>query len=137
MLRFTSYGQGSSFSKVGQTFRSRSRVKNFGTNRKVSPQGMRLCNMKAQYVTVHKLRPTFKFFKSRSNMEVIVKKFGANRKVSPQGIHMCNMKAPYVMVQKLWPRFKFFKSRSNMEVKVTGQKLLYQQKELATQNAHV
>ena len=58
--------------KVGQTSRSRSQVKNYGTMWKFLSQGIHMCNMKAISLLVRKLWPRFKFFKSTSNFKVKV-----------------------------------------------------------------
>ena len=78
--------------------------KNFGKNRKVLPQGISMCNMKALSLLVQKLVPRLSFFhkqvksQGQSHRDTI---FGTNRKVLPQRICTCNMKAPSLLVKKL------------------------------------
>ena len=60
------------FSKVGQSLRSRSWDQKFGTDRKVSPQGKQVRNMKALSLSVQKLLPRLSFFESRSQLMVKV-----------------------------------------------------------------
>ena len=74
---------------------------NFGTDRKVLPQGISMLNLKALSILVQKLMPRLSFFKRRSKVKVKVKIFGTKRKVLPQEIHTCNMKAPSLLVKKL------------------------------------
>ena len=44
----------------------------FGTDRKVLPQGIHTCNMKALSLLVQMLKPMFSLFKSRSDVKVKV-----------------------------------------------------------------
>ena len=58
------------FQKYMKVKRQGQEVKIFGTNRKVLPQVIRMCNMKALSLLVQKLWPRLSFFKSRSKDEV-------------------------------------------------------------------
>ena len=96
---------------------------------KVLSQGIHMWNMKALYLTVHKLWPRLKSLKRMSNFKVKVTRSKIMVhcmmwKVLSQGIHMWNMKALCLTVHKLWPWLKFLKSRSNFKVKVTRSNIM-------------
>ena len=83
------------FSKVGQKSRSRSRGKNFVSNRKVLPQEKHMWNVKALSLLVEKLWPRLTFFKSRSKVKVKVKK--SNILVSTE--RFCHKEYTYVILK--------------------------------------
>ena len=100
---------------------------NFGTGRKVLPQGISMLNLKALSLSVQELMPRLSFFQKkvkRQGQGQKVKLFCTERKVLPQEILKCNMKAPCLLVKKLCLRLSYFKSRSKVKVKVTRSKFV-------------
>ena len=77
-----------------------------GMNRKVLPKGISMHGMKVQSLTVQKLWPMLRFYKSRSQVKVNVK--SSKLLVSTNRISMPYMNFLSFSVQKLWPRLIFF-----------------------------
>ena len=81
------------------------RVKTFGTNRKVLPQGIHTCNIKAPSLLVQKLS----FFKSRSKFKVNVTRSKVlvwTERSCPKYIPV--LSKPYLFWFKVKARVKFF-----------------------------
>ena len=71
-LLFKSFWQGWSCQNIGQTPKSRSRVKNVGMRGKVLSQEILVWNIKALVLTVQKVLARLKFSKNRPNSKVKV-----------------------------------------------------------------
>ena len=116
---------GYSFSKVGQTSRSRSRGQKLWHNVK----GLATRNTHIQYESLassgKKVMAKVKVFSkegqtSRSRSQ---KLWHQVKGLVTRNTHV-QYESPILLVRKLWPRLKFFKSRSNFKVKVTRSKII-------------